>query len=367
MSKNGYQLNWRTKNLGYEWWWHSFIAKNTETGKLKPFFIEYRVINPGLWSGNIVLGQYNESKEKQSKPCYSMIKVGTCGQNKAQVNNFYEIPEFKANSSNLTCTIGNNSLTEHKLEGEAKVSIEEKKSHPEWMSDAGSFKWNLSVTKKVKYDVGYGSSRLFNLLNVFEMYWHIQGLLCEYSGEIVYNGITYIVEPETSYGYQDKNWGRDYTNPFVWLYCCHFTSKSDGKKINAGLNIGGGCPRVFGLPLRKRILTAFYYKNKLIEFNFSKFWKPSDQWFQAFEDEKNVYWDIISKNKRYKIEVHFKCEKDLMLLFNYESPKGKRNHNRIWNGSHATGTVKVYKKKWGKYKLIDELDGKFGGCKYGVM
>lgn len=33
-----------TKGLakyGYDWWWHSFTARNAETGKEQSFFIEF--------------------------------------------------------------------------------------------------------------------------------------------------------------------------------------------------------------------------------------------------------------------------------------------------------------------------------------
>jgi tocopherol cyclase len=54
-----------------------------------------------------------------------------------------------------------------------------------------------------------------------------------------------------------------------------------------------------------------------------------------------------------------------MLLVNYESPNGDKNHNKLWNGGHAEGTVKLYRKEKRKFILIDELDGCLGGCEYG--
>lgn len=365
MNKNGFRLTKTTSRRGYDWWWHSFVATNSNTGELKPFFIEYYVINPGLWEGSIIWGQQKESKLNKLKPCYALLKVGTWGDDKVQLHNYYSITDFHASEKELNCRIGSNVLFENKLSGEVRVSEQEKVSFPERMSDSGSMKWNLTVEKKVKFDVGYGSSKLFNLFGVFHMYWHVQGMKCEYTGEVLFNNERYIVNPETSYGYQDKNWGKDYTNPWIWLNCNNFTSKLTGEPVDASFDLGGGCPKIFGVSLPQRILTAFYYKGEFIEFNFSKFWKKSKQQFNTNEDEKYFYWNVISENSKYKIEVQFKCEKSKLLHINYENPDGDKNHNKLWNGGHAEGSLKLYKKKSREFILVDELDGTLGGCEYG--
>lgn len=364
MSKNGYRLTGSLKNNGYDWWWHSFVGKDSASGELRPFFIEYYVINPGLWKGNIVYGQIKENIEKNIKPCYSMIKAGSWGGNKSQLHNFYSIPDFSASENYLDCKIGNNIVTEKVLKGEVKITKDESEKHPEMMTDAGEMKWDLRISDKITYDVGFGSSKLFSKLNVFHMYWHVQGLQTKYEGTVEYNGRKYIVEPEQSFGYQDKNWGKDYTNPWIWLNCNNFVSANDGKRVDASLDVGGGCPKVLGISLNRRIITAFYYKGELHEFNFSKFWLFSRQKFKSHEDTEYLYWEVTSENKTHLLEISFKCKKENLLLVNYENPQGEKNHNKLWNGGHAFGTLKFYKK--GKVlTLIDELNGSYGGCEYG--
>jgi len=365
MSKNGYRLNKFSNKNGYDWWWHSFVATHAETGELKPFFIEYYVINPGLWKGQIIFGQKKENRLNKIKPCYAMLKAGTWGEGKVQLHNFYNITDFHASTIKLDCKIGTNKVTDSYLSGAVLVSEQERDSYPERMSDAGSMQWDLTIEKKVKFDVGFGSSKLLNLFGAFHMYWHVEGMKCNLKGEVIFNNEKYWVHPETSYGYQDKNWGEDYTNPWIWLNCNNFRSKLTNTDVDASLDLGGGCPIVFGISLQRRILTAFYYKGEFIEFNFSKFWKRSHQDFSTHEDEKYFYWDVISYNRKYKIEVHFKCEKSKLLLVNYESPRGEKNHNKLWNGGHAEGTVKFFRKQNKELILIDELEGCLGGCEYG--
>lgn len=365
MNKNGYQLTKKSSKNGYDWWWHSFVATHAVTGELKPFFIEYYVINPELWKGEIIFGQKEENKINHRRPCYAMLKVGTWGNDKVQLHNFYGITDFQASKKMLDCQIGPNKLTETHLSGSVVVSEKDRDLYPERMSDAGSIQWNLTIEKKVKFDVGFGSSKLMNLLGAFEMYWHVEGMKCELKGEIIFNNEKYLVHPETSSGYQDKNWGSDYTNPWIWLNCNNFVSKISNTKIDASLDLGGGCPKVFGISLNRRILTAFYYQGEFMEFNFSKFWKASHQQFDTHEDETYFYWDVVSENSKHKIEVHFKCDKSNMLLVNYESPSGEKKHTKLWNGGHAEGTVHIFKKENGNFILIDELEGSLGGCEYG--
>lgn len=365
MSKNGYSLTKSSSKNGYDWWWHSFVATHAVTGEQKPFFIEYYVLNPGLWKGQIVFGQQKENQLNQKRPCYAMLKVGTWGEDKVQLHNFFRITDFHASTKELECSIGSNKLSETSLSGTVSVSEKERDAYPERMSDAGSMQWNLSIEKTVKFDVGFGSSKLMNLLGAFHMYWHVEGMKCKLKGEVILNNEKYLVSPETSYGYQDKNWGKDYTNPWIWLNCNNFRSKITNTNVDVSLDVGGGCPKVFGIALQRRILTAFYYEGEFIEFNFSKFWKKSHQNFRTHEDEKYFYWDIISDNTTHKLEVHFKCDKSKMLLVNYESPKGEKNHNKLWNGGHAEGTIKLFKKKNNELILVDELEGSLGGCEYG--
>ena len=77
------------------------------------------------------------------------------------------------------------------------------------------------------------------------MYWHAQGVKTQNSGVVTLDGEEYVVYPEKSHGYADKNWGKDFTSPWVWLSSNNMVSKITGKKLeNSVFDIGGGCPKV---------------------------------------------------------------------------------------------------------------------------
>ena len=60
ISRNACQLFGEQASQGYDWWWHSFTARNAETGEEKPFFIEFFLCNPALGGDEPVFGQLPE-------------------------------------------------------------------------------------------------------------------------------------------------------------------------------------------------------------------------------------------------------------------------------------------------------------------
>ena len=113
-----------------------------------------------------------------------------------------------------------------------RVNITDAENHPEWMCNNGSMEWDLTVQKEIAFNVGYGAGSFFRLLTAFEMYWHAEGMKSKFSGTITANGKKYIVKPETSYGYSDKNWGADFTSPWVWLSSNDLVSTITGRRLN---------------------------------------------------------------------------------------------------------------------------------------
>jgi hypothetical protein len=234
------------------------------------------------------------------------------------------------------------------------------------MSDAGSMSWDLRAEKVLPYSVGFGTSPFFRALDAFQMYWHVAGMLARYEGTITFDGEEYRVDPATSSGYQDKNWGRDYTSPWVWLNCNSFTSRKDGRRLElTSLDVGGAQPVVFGLSLPRRLLVAFRHEGELHEFNFSKFWTGSRQRFSCPVATEKVEWNIEAWTRKSRIEIHFACPRDTMLNVNYESPDGRKRHNALWNGGYASGTVTLYRREGRAWVEVDSFDGELGGCEYG--
>jgi hypothetical protein len=365
--RNGYMLEGRLARRGYDWWWHSLVAVDRETGQAQPFFIAYFVINPALGGRTPVFGQLPENRARGLRPSYAMLKAGAWAPgNAVQIHNFYGIADFAVDARPWRVRIGPHELSRTRLRGAVRVTPEEAAAHPEYMSDAGELSWDLTAEKVLSYSVGYGASPLFRWLNAFEMYWHVAGMLTRYTGEIRWNGRLFDVRPETSAGYQDKNWGQDYTRLWVWLNCNRLVRRATGEPLpSTSLVVGGAEPVLWGLPLPRRLLVAVHHDGRLYEVNFSKLWTLPRQRMDCGPSEGAVRWRVEAWNRRVRIKIDFSCDRSHMQLFRYENPKGQRLHRRLWNGGWAHGTVELYDRGRGGERLIDVLDGTLGGCEYG--
>ena len=178
--------------------------------------------------------------------------------------------------------------------------------------------WNIKIDKKVAFNVGYGAGKLFRKLQLFEMFWHAEGMKTTYT--------------------------------------------RTGKKLtNSVFDIGGGCPKVGPVALKRKLLSAYWHEGKCYEFNFSKFWTFTRTKFDCQETDTQIIWHVEQKTWRNRMVTDITCDKKDMLFVNYEAPNGKKLHNRLWNGGNGKGTVKLYRDN----KIIDEVVCENVGCEYG--
>ena len=353
---------------GYDWWWHSFTAYHKETGEPKTFYIEYFLCNPAIAKEQpVIVWNDPQGRAAGKRPSYCMVNVGFWGKEKGQLHRFFSWSEVRVPMNQpLNLQAGDCTCTEKKMTGHVNVSEEEAAAHPEWMSDAGEMSWEISIDKQVSYNVGYGASKLFRKLNAFEMFWHAEGMKTAFSGWVKLNGEDYIVEPERSFGYADKNWGGDFTSPWVWLSSNNLISNITGKRLhNSVFEVGGGRPKAFGIAMNRKLLGQFYYEGADYEFNFSKFWTGSYTQFDCQETEKQICWKVTQTTFTAKMEAEIVCSKDEMLLINYESPDGYKRHTRLWNCGNGYGNVKLWRKQKNKWILVDDVHAESVGCEYG--
>ena len=369
ITRNQSMLRGPLAKKGYDWWWHSFTAENAETGDKKPFYVEFFICNPAKAQDEpVIVWNKPEEQAKGALPSYLMVNVGFWGKDHGQLHRFFPWKEVNLHAdAPYSIAAADCSCSETHTEGHICISPEEAAAHPEWMCDAGEMQWNIDIDKQIAFHVGYGASSFFRKINAFEMFWHAEGMKTKYKGEIILNGVKYIIKPETCNGYADKNWGGDFTSPWVWLSSNNLTSKITGKKLeNSVFNIGGGRPKIYFLALNRKLLGEFYYEGKDYEFNFSKFWTLSGTKFNCWETDDEINWHVVQTTFNSKLDTMITCRKEEMLNINYEAPTGYKKHNRLWNGGTGTGTLKLYKRSlFGKETLIDEVYAEGIGCEFG--
>ena len=367
LNRNAFMLHGPLAHLGYDWWWHSFTAQDAETGEDKAFFVEYFICNPALAEDAPVFGQLPANREARKRPSYLMVKAGCWGEDHCQLHRFFSLKKTRIHAdAPYEVEAEDCYASETALRGSVRISEAEAQAHPEWMCDAGTMSWDLKLDKQIAFNVGYGASKPLRDVEAFAMYWHAEGMKTAFSGTVTCNGRKYLVTPERSYGYADKNWGRDFTSPWVWLSSNCLTSKKTGKRLeNSVFDIGGGRPKIYFVPLDRRLLGVFYYEGKEYDFNFSKLHLMVKTEFSFEEQADEVIWHVRQENFQAVMETEVRCRKRDMLLVNYESPDGAKRHNRLWNGGNGWGTVRLYEKEEGKLSLVDEVEATHIGCEYG--
>ncbi|MBO4406499.1 MAG: hypothetical protein J5849_02255 [Clostridia bacterium] len=367
VARDAFMLTGPLARQGYDWWWHSFTAQDAETGEDKPFFIEYFVCNPALAGDAPVFGQLPENKAAGVRPSYLMVKAGCWGEGKCQLHRFFSLKETRIRrGAPYEVEAADCFASETALRGSVRISEKDAAEHPEWMCGAGEMEWDLAVEKKIAFNVGYGAGKPFRDAEAFAMYWHAEGMKSAYRGTVVFGGRRYTVTPEKSFGYADKNWGRDFTSPWVWLASCSLKSRITGKTLeNSAFDVGGGRPKIYFIPLERRLLGVFYYEGKEYDFNFSHVWLNVRTEFSFEEREEDVRWFVRQENRHAVMETEIFCRKKDMLLVNYESPDGAKRHDRLWNGGNGYGTVRLWDKAGDELIPVDEIEASRVGCEYG--
>lgn len=363
ITRNACQLFGAQARLGYDWWWHSFTARDAETGEEKPFFLEFFLCNPALGGDRPVFGQLPENKANGVRPSYLMVKVGCWGEDARQLHRFFGWRNIRVDYGvPFSIEADDCFLTETETHGHVLVSETDAKAHPEWMSQSGEIRWNLRIRKRIPFNVGYGASGPMRRWQLFEMFWHAEGMKTDYEGEIILDGRHYLVDRDTCFGYADKNWGKSFTSPWVWLSSCNLTSELTGRRLaNSAFDIGGGRPKIGFLALPRKLLSVFCYEGRGFEFNFSKFWTGCRTRFHCEETSTHIVWHVEQRTWLNRMVVDIVCEKRDMLFVNYEAPNGEKRFQRLWNGGNGHGMVYLYRCG----RLIDRIHAENVGCEYG--
>jgi hypothetical protein len=134
---------------------------------------------------------------------------------------------------------------------------------------------------------------------------------------------------------------------------------------NSVFDIGGGRPKIYFVPLDRRLLGVFWYEGKEYDFNFSHVWLNVKTEFSFEEQEELVRWHVRQENRDAVMDTEVFCRKSDMLLVNYEAPDGSKKHNRLWNGGNGRGIIRLYDKVHGELQLVDEVEATHIGCEYG--
>ena len=341
------------KKNGFVCWRHVFTGLNVKTGDKKTFFIECFIVNPSRLSEQPVFGQLYEQKIKKYYPSYIMVKAGTWGKKSVQIHRFYPVSDMHCERRYFDIRLPDFQMGEETLSGSVFMSENDVLVHPEYMSDAGSMSWNLTVRKNVAHT--------FKNIN-----WHTQGIKAEYGGKLVFCGEDYIVTPEQSYGYADKFWGCDFVSPLIYIASSHIISEISRLPLkNTCFAVGCGGSKTLGPHAEPLYSAVFYYEGERYDFPLSGLWKKSRIKLDFKEGEENLHWLVSAETKKYLFDIDVFCPQNETLFINYEAPSGNKYHNRLWSCGNGSGEIKLFHKGGKKLELIEHARLENSFCEYG--
>lgn len=367
LDRNAYMLRGSLSKRGYMRWYHSFQGVQPDTLNTRTFFIEYQIINPALGAEQPILGQHPYFKKRGMKPSYVLVKAGsfpTASESGIQLNAFYPITSLKTTKDPFIFQAEECFYSENHIYGSVEVTRAEAR-HSSFMTDAGYMEWDLEVHKAVACHMGILASPFFTAIGALTSFWHGEGIRTFYQGHISLNGIPYEVVPETCWGYADKRWGCGFNRPLLHLATNHLTSERTGRELkHSALVVDGCCPRLFFLPLRRRLLIQLTYMGEDFEFHFSVPRNPARCKWKTKETNKRYIWQIKAHNKNALIKISMSCTKAQLMEMHYESPDGKLPATPLLNGGAGIGTVKIYRRFARELQLLDTLSLKNALCEY---
>lgn len=374
-----YMLKGSLKKNGFDRWRLVTSGFNKMTGEERTFLIEFYVVNPALSPNDVVLGfksrkahsaadlQYalagtqsatNMQVEKYVQPSFVMVKAAMLGLGGKQVNAYFPSSSLEIGKNDFIIKVAAGRdeecfLSDNECYGSVAVSVSKLNEMPELLSQAGSLSWNLKFKKQISFSPDYRGKTI---------HWSSFGARTVFEGKVVLDGEEYLVTPKKSYGYIDKNWGKDFSSPFFHLSASNFTSLINGKSLDYS------CLAVQGVYNEKLSVLASLEDNK-IEFHADSHKKYSIN-FECTEmpeddDGVKLHWTVSVHDRKRVLDIDIFCNISEMFIRDYESPEGGRKLLKVLGGGTGTGEMRLYKKIKKNLELIEYVRIANCICEYG--
>ncbi|WP_027729244.1 hypothetical protein [Treponema sp. C6A8] len=352
------------KRTGINWWRFIFTAIEEQSGVEKSFFIEFEAVNPALSPSNPLLGfkprvkiseedlQYvlagtasarNLETESIVRPSYCSIRIGMVGKESKQLCEYHSQHDCLVKNKPFQLRMGKCFFDESHISGEVEISESDVKEHPEYMCGAGSSKWNIEYQLKTSFTDGYKSKNTL---------WFPCGCLAKFSGTMIFDGITYIIDEKHSFGYTDRYIGKNFPKKWFHISSSNLTSNISGKLLfGSSFSVQG--------EFNDRISFLGTFEGNDISFTadsgknkYSCIW-DCIQSPEGSENDDKLHWSVSVHNKTYVIDVDIYC--DVKDLYNrlLELPEGERKVMNLIEGFSGTGEIKLYKKN---KKTLEQLE-----------
>lgn len=386
-----YLLKGKLRSEGYERWRYSFCASSVKTGIEKRFFVEMYLVNPSVSPNLAVIAQKSRvSMETSSsadvqyaltkglsgydsrysgqeivvKPSYLLIKAGVYGENGFQVNRF--IPSSKLTYTKATATFvaENCTFAPDMLVGTVEVTNNDLRVRPELLCNEGSINWQLRYADVLETKSLFGDS-----VNN----WIPLGVKSNFAGSITINGEEFVATPEKSFGYVDKSWGNDFSNPYFHISSNRLMSVvSNLMSVVSKKNLDKSYFTIEGeYGKEKELVGVVCVGDKTFKLGKGAFAsvKETHSCIQGNSDanDERLHWSVSLEKGDYIVDLDVYCKTSELFVRDYEVSKGNRTLMKILGGGTGSGEIKVYKKTGKNLELLEQVGVYDAICEFGQL
>lgn len=359
------------RKCGFDRWRIVTCGMSNVTGEECTFFFEFYIVNPALSPKECVLGFKNRfsktaadlqyalagtesaktaSAENFVQPSFIMVKAGILSNSGRHVNAYFPCGSLETDRKNSVIRVGQEGGNmcewgKDFCKGEVSVGRRELNEHPEYLCGAGTITWNLHLDRRISAQSDYRGKTVS---------WICHGAKTNFSGVITVDGEDFDVSPRRSFGFMDKNWGKDFVSPFIHLSSNDFVSKITGHQLeNSCFALQGeydGTLSVFtnleGLSVE---FNAGRKKKYFVTYGFTETSENGER------SPGRLHGSVSVHNRKYVLDIDIYCDPARMFLRDYESPVGGRKVLRVGSGI-GTGELRLYRRVSRNLELIEHVE-----------
>lgn len=375
LKTNRYMLGGAQKKNGVNTWRYVFTGIENATGQERRFFIELSMLNPSLSPSEPILGYKNRVKiqpedlqnvlagtisaqkletENIETPSYVVVRVGSFGAGAKQCCLYSSIKNIRNNPKNFEISVETCFFSADRLIGHIDVSPGDLQNHPEYMCDSGMISWDLHYEIRKDFEKGYKTKNYS---------WFATGTRSVFAGSITIDGKVYNVIPKKSFGYMDRNYGKNTSYPWVHLSSSNLTSIITGKTLQESSFVVQGI-------YDGRVSVIVDFEGNQVAFEAQKSLRSYETHWNFTQSPENdsqekLHWTISVHNKKYVIDIDIFCIAPLMFVRSFELPEGNRNILKVLSGSEGTGEIRLYKRIHKNLELIEHAEIAGALCEFG--
>lgn len=350
-------------------WRFFFNGLDEISGSEHMFFLEFQMVNP--WSSPSAVrlctedetGNESFSVEKKSKskdecfPSYCSVRVSKLGSEPKNLCCYIPLSDVNFSKKPFSIEVGDIVFSEKVLKGRLSVSERDGSYKPEYMCDKGYAVWDLTYEIKEGFAVGYND----------ESRWFPSGLRTLIGGKILFDGVEYKVKKESSHGYSERFWGRNYPSPWFHLSANELISEFSGKVLNdSSFSVHG----LFDnrLSFVGKINGTEIVSRGDIAKNSKKVAWDCVKMPETDKDKSNlIHWSCSFPIKNLVIDIDVYCPLNDLLHRIINLPESAGGALKLLEGYSDTGEIKIYRKNGNNLEQIEHARINKVVCEYGAQ